>query len=150
GRSADLPGRRPDDHDRLWGGRRAHDLPRYALSPDACTHAVCGSLSMGGVRHLIMPSELCRQMFSHAKAAQPQEAVGLLGGTPDGRARCVLQLPNLATSDKQFIADPFAQFCALQRLKSEQLELLGIYHSHPGGGVEPSREDLNHAKRWVA
>jgi [CysO sulfur-carrier protein]-S-L-cysteine hydrolase len=103
---------------------------------------------MDGVHRLIISGELRRQILSHARGSRPQEAVGLLGGTREGWVRRALPLPNLAGGDKRFIADPFAQFCALRRLKSEHLELLAIYHSHPGGGVEPSQEDLEYAKQW--
>ena len=60
----------------------------------------------------------------------------------------MLPLANIAEDDRSFIADPFEQFCALRRLKAENLELLAIYHSHPGGGVDPSREDLAYATQW--
>jgi proteasome lid subunit RPN8/RPN11 len=103
---------------------------------------------MNGVHRLLLSGELRRQIVSHARRSQPHEAVGLLGGTLEGLVKRALPLPNLAASSNQFIADPFAQFCALQRLKSEHLQLLAIYHSHPGGGVEPSHGDLQYAKRW--
>jgi proteasome lid subunit RPN8/RPN11 len=103
---------------------------------------------MDGIARLMMPGELRRQIFSHAIRSRPCEAVGLLGGTPEGVVKQVIPLPNLAASNKQFIADPFAQFCALQRLNSEHLQLLAIYHSHPAGGVEPSQEDLEYARKW--
>jgi proteasome lid subunit RPN8/RPN11 len=60
----------------------------------------------------------------------------------------VLPLMNIATLNRAFIADPFEQFCALRRLQSHNWQLLAIYHSHPGGGVDPSPEDLVYARRW--
>jgi proteasome lid subunit RPN8/RPN11 len=103
---------------------------------------------MNSLLRLIMPNELRRQILSHARRSRPREAVGVLGGTPEGLVKRAIPLPNIARCDKQFIADPFAQFCALRSLQSEHLEVLAIYHSHPNGGVEPSHEDLEYARHW--
>jgi proteasome lid subunit RPN8/RPN11 len=59
-----------------------------------------------------------------------------------------LPLVNLAPDDRSFLADPYSQYRALQRLRAGKLTLLAIYHSHPGGGVVPSAEDLAHAQSW--
>jgi proteasome lid subunit RPN8/RPN11 len=101
-----------------------------------------------GVSRLILSGHLRDQILSHARKSQPNEAVGLLGGNSDGRVTLALPLPNIAVENKRFVADPFEQFSALRRLKSEDLQLLAIYHSHPDGGVDPSEEDLEYAKRW--
>jgi proteasome lid subunit RPN8/RPN11 len=105
---------------------------------------------MEGVTRLILSGHLLEQILSHARESQPKEAVGLLGGCPDGRVTLALPLRNIAVENKRFVADPFEQFSALSRLKSEDLHLLAIYHSHPHGGVDPSEEDLEHAKRWLS
>jgi proteasome lid subunit RPN8/RPN11 len=103
---------------------------------------------MEGVTRLILSRHLREQILSHARQSQPREAVGLLGGCPDGRVKLALPLPNIAMGDKRFVADPYEQFSAVTRLKSEDLHLLAIYHSHPQGGVYPSEEDLEYAKSW--
>ena len=97
---------------------------------------------------LTLPTDLHEQILGHAWESRPKEAVGLLGGRPGGEVTLALPLPNVAAGNKRFIADPFAQFCAFRRLASEGLELLAIYHSHPGGGLDPSADDLEHAKHW--
>jgi proteasome lid subunit RPN8/RPN11 len=101
--------------------------------------------SIGG---LTLSDMLYRQVLSHARMALPKEAVGLLGGSARGEVSLVLPLPNIAEGNRSFIADPFAQFCALRRLRDESAELLAIYHSHPDGGVDPSLDDLAYARRW--
>ena len=98
--------------------------------------------------HLTLSADLAGQVLRHVREALPGEAVGLLGGSPEGRVRLVLPLPNVAPGTRAFLADPFAQFSALRRLQSESLQLLAIYHSHPDGGVDPSEEDLVYARRW--
>jgi proteasome lid subunit RPN8/RPN11 len=98
---------------------------------------------------LALTRELYDEMLSHVLQARPREAVGLLAGGAAGAVARVLPLDNIATGEKMFLADPFSQYNALHRLREDELELLAIYHSHPGGGVEPSPHDLAHARRWA-
>jgi proteasome lid subunit RPN8/RPN11 len=50
-----------------------------------------------------------------------------------------------------FLADPYEQYRAETALRDSGLELLGVYHSHPGGGTLPSPLDLEFAaKRDIA
>lgn len=103
---------------------------------------------MSSVAQLIFSRDLYEQVVFHAKRTQPREAVGILGGTAEGWITSAFALPNIAEGARNFLADPFAQYCALQQLKSVGSNLLAIYHSHPGGGVDPSEEDLEYAKNW--
>jgi proteasome lid subunit RPN8/RPN11 len=93
--------------------------------------------------------KLYAQMLSHVSQACPREAVGLLGGSAAGEVSRVLPLDNIAIGDRAFLADPFSQYNALRRLREDKLELLAIYHSHPGGGVDPSPNDLAYARHWA-
>jgi proteasome lid subunit RPN8/RPN11 len=88
------------------------------------------------------------EILSHARESLPREAVGLIGGMPNGVARTVVPLSNLVPGGDAFFVDPYDQFVALRRLKEEGRTLVAIYHSHPGGGIEPSRLDLLYARRW--
>jgi proteasome lid subunit RPN8/RPN11 len=103
---------------------------------------------MESISGLTVSDGLYRQMLSQVRTALPNEAVGLMGGRVTGDVSLVLPLPNIAAGKRSFVADPFAQFCALRRLRDESLELLAIYHSHPEGGVDPSQDDLVYASRW--
>jgi proteasome lid subunit RPN8/RPN11 len=84
-------------------------------------------------------------MIRHAEREQPREAVGMLGGLPSGQVSLALPLVNLA-GKKTFLADPYAQYLAEKRIFSEGLSLLGIYHSHPGGGACLSAVDCAFAQ----
>jgi proteasome lid subunit RPN8/RPN11 len=84
-------------------------------------------------------------MIDHATEVLPLEAVGLLGGA-DCEAKRRISLPN-ALGTKRFLADPYAQFLAFRQLSAEGLSPLAIYHSHPGGGVRLSDEDIFFAAR---
>jgi proteasome lid subunit RPN8/RPN11 len=85
------------------------------------------------------------EMLRHARAALPQEAVGVLGGA-DGRVTHGFPIPNVA-GPYAFLADPFAQFEAEQRMKALNIRLLAVYHSHPGGGAQLSPLDMAFARR---
>ena len=84
-------------------------------------------------------------MLRHARAALPQEAVGVLGGAANGCVTHGFAIPNIA-GPYAFLADPFAQFEAEQRMKALDIRLLGVYHSHPGGGAQLSPLDLAFAR----
>jgi len=87
-----------------------------------------------------LPAELRESLVVHARLALPREAVGLLGGK-DGRISSVTPLPNVGPR-LTFLADPLAQYRAERMLARSGAEVLGIYHSHPGGGVQLSPLDL--------
>jgi proteasome lid subunit RPN8/RPN11 len=98
-------------------------------------------------RRLVIPPEIQDALAAHAEAALPREAVRLIGGT-NCRALLLLPLPNLA-GQWAFLADPFAQYLALHRLREAKLELLATYHSHPFGSVLPSLADTAFARLWT-
>jgi len=98
-----------------------------------------------GVTALTVPVALRARIVESALRALPGEAVGLLGGDPDGRVRRVLPLPNLL-SVGAFLADPYAQYRAIRSLEGDGLLPLALYHSHPGGGTGLSAADITHAR----
>lgn len=98
---------------------------------------------------LVLSSDALAQVLAHCAELSPREAVGLLGGRSGGGAVAVaLPLVNIASSDRVFIADPYSQYRAFHQLESDGHDLLGIYHSHPGGGLEPSPDDVAYARKW--
>jgi proteasome lid subunit RPN8/RPN11 len=97
---------------------------------------------------LTLPGYLRDEILSHVRDALPHEAVGLVGGSIDGLATTVVRLVNRATGVGSFFVDPYDQFCALRGLRSQSLELLSVYHSHPGGCHHLSDLDLLFARRW--
>ena len=100
------------------------------------------------MKRLILSEEIRQCLVDHVRQSLPREAVGLLAGRASGQVTLILPIPNIAVSDWAFLADQFAQFSALCRLGAAGLELLAIYHSHPGGGLDPSPQDLEYAQAW--
>jgi len=97
-----------------------------------------------------IPRHLWQRMVDHARAEAPREAVGLIGGQPEGRVQHVCPLDNIA-GPFAFFADPYQQYQAERHLRAQQATVLGYYHSHPGGGVDLSDHDRHFARRtdWV-
>ena len=87
---------------------------------------------------------------SRARAAQPEEACGLLEGRAVGDARQVTRLhpsENLADDPAaRFEVDPRLLLRLQKELRGRRTELVGIYHSHPTGPARPSATDL--AMAW--
>jgi len=54
---------------------------------------------------LVLSRAALDRMSEHIRAVESDEAVGMLGGTPDGRVMHVAPLPNLASAGA-FLADP--------------------------------------------
>jgi len=96
---------------------------------------------------VLSPEAQCL-VIDHIQGALPGEAVGLLAGSAEGKVELVLPLPNISKDIYFFLADPFEQYLALRRIKSEGLRLLAIYHSHPDGGGSASALDLKYAHAW--
>lgn len=97
--------------------------------------------------------EVLAGIRAEAAAAHPLEACGLLFGSVDEiegwrAARNVAERPEV-----EFEIDPAALFAALRAERAGGPRLLGYWHSHPSGDVEPSARDLEVAQKdgkiWV-
>jgi proteasome lid subunit RPN8/RPN11 len=91
----------------------------------------------------ISPDQL-QQMLEHVAEVEPMEACGLLGGS-QFRVEEVVPIRNAAESQVRFRMDPKEQIKALFGFEERGLELVSIYHSHPGGPPGPSRIDISEA-----
>ncbi len=80
-------------------------------------------------------------MVQHAVEDSPLECCGLLAGR-DGIVSARYPLQNTLASPTAYSADVGDLFCAFKRLRTECLELLAIYHSHPDSEPIASRRDL--------
>ncbi len=93
----------------------------------------------------LTPSDAAK-VISAAGASFPGECCGLLEGAvdPEGwRVLAVHETRNIAEQpEHHFLMDPQQQFELLHRLRGTGRELIGCFHSHPGGRPEPSSTDL--------
>lgn len=90
---------------------------------------------------LVLTDGQAATVVDHARAEEPSEACGLLGGR-EGRVEVVYPLPNAERSPVRYLAEPEAQVDAMMEIESKGLEVVGIYHSHPESGAYPSPTDM--------
>lgn len=101
-------------------------------------------------RHLELTRSVVHAMVIHADREGSREAVGLLGGEHQGWhvvARRAVALRNLGGT-RFFLVDPYSQFLGMRSLQQEGYEIVGIYHSHPGGAATLSQVDRVFAAPW--
>ncbi len=91
-----------------------------------------------------LPKELIEQIANHLDKHFPQEACGLLAGR-DHLFQVWVPIHNSLESPYRYRMDPEQQLRAFLEFEKNQLELLGIVHSHPSGGDSPSQTDLKEA-----
>jgi proteasome lid subunit RPN8/RPN11 len=101
---------------------------------------------LSNLTSLRIPPELQTQLLEKASAARPFEIVGILIGKNNAISQ-ILPLQNIALLPQtEFIAEPEGILHAIKHIRTQELELLAFYHSHPNGPANPSRTDFLEAK----
>lgn len=83
-------------------------------------------------------------IVKHAREGLPSEVCGLLGGVVVNDViyvKKVYCLTNIDASREHFSMDPKEQFAAIKDIRSNDLQLIGNFHSHPETPARPSEED---------
>jgi proteasome lid subunit RPN8/RPN11 len=81
-------------------------------------------------------------MLEHARRKPAFECCGLLAGR-DGVIAHVFPATNVAPDPaKNYEIDPRETVRLMRKFREQELEFLGIYHSHPNGKNEPSAHDI--------
>lgn len=94
---------------------------------------------------LQVTSHVLETLREHALAAAPAECCGLLLGRGDTIER-VQPAANVAADPLRFFEiDPAALVAAHRAEREGGPRVIGYYHSHPGGGAEPSATDCEHS-----
>ena len=83
-------------------------------------------------------------MISHADQHAPLEACGVLAGKGN-QAEKMIGVLNQAQSPVRFVMDPYEQLRAFDWIESHNLDLVGIFHSHPTGPEIASATDIAEA-----
>lgn len=102
---------------------------------------------------VVAPSDL-RRIVELCEAAYPSEACGLLVGhdsaaddEPGVSVSRVEPSANIAEGDNRsrFEVDPALRLRLQKDLRGGPERVIGLYHSHPDSGAQPSRTDLEAA-----
>lgn len=83
-------------------------------------------------------------MLTDVQERVPEEACGLLAGK-DRVVYIVTPVTNILHSPIRYRMAPEEQLIVFNDIDEQNLDLLGIYHSHPRGPSEPSETDLKEA-----
>jgi proteasome lid subunit RPN8/RPN11 len=102
---------------------------------------------------LRLPAGCHRRILAHCCAALPIEACGLLLGRREGGLAEVsevsIEINTRAATDRYEIA-PEAVLAAVRSARSAGRQLIGAWHSHPGGAPVPSATDRDEAwPDWI-
>jgi len=92
---------------------------------------------------LISPSAVAA-MLAHARADAPRECCGLLIGKGESIVRTV-RARNVDAKATRYLIDPEDHFAAIRSARTEGLEVIGAYHSHPSSAPVPSATDITEA-----
>jgi len=85
--------------------------------------------------------EQWQTMHDHVAGSFPEEACGLVAGK-GLVVNDIYPITNITHSESRFVMDPKEQYAAFKKIDNTNLELLGIYHSHPVGPDFPSLIDV--------
>ena len=110
------------------------DVSRLAKGKD-------GPSTSSGRTELWVARSAWAEMAAHAARALPDEACGILLGSP-GRIEQALPAANVAPDPaRRFEIDPAALIAAHRAAREGGSPVIGYYHSHPDGLARPSAID---------
>ncbi len=90
---------------------------------------------------LQIPGHIFQRMIDQASAGAPFEVCGILGGKGN-IVSAIYPMTNTDASRDHFMMDPREQFLVAKALRSQELQMLAVYHSHPATPARLSDEDL--------
>lgn len=105
---------------------------------------------------LVITAALLERIEAQALGQYPEETAGLLLGHIEAPDRRVVDLLPLANTFEQsqrarrYLIEPQAMIQAEQQADALNLEILGVYHSHPDHPAQPSEFDRRWAWPWFA
>ena len=83
-------------------------------------------------------------VIDHCIGGLPNEACGMLGGK-GGEVEKVYPMRNAKPGPDYYEMDPEEQFRLMKDIRDSDLEMIGLFHSHPTGQAYPSSVDVGQA-----
>ncbi len=90
---------------------------------------------------LVIKKNNLDEIIDHAREEFPNEACGILAGK-DKKVNKVYRMTNTDKNPMRYFMDSKEQFKVIKQMRSEGVEMLGIYHSHPNVRPYPSSHDV--------
>lgn len=102
---------------------------------------------------VFIPKLLRDHINQHAEKEYPYECCGFLYGHVSGDDRYITELriqsnERESSRENRFLISPDEFRLAERHARNNNLEMLGIYHSHPDHPAVPSEFDREHAWPW--
>lgn len=91
---------------------------------------------------LILERALLDQIIQQCRNELPDEACGILAGKV-GNVEKVYEMANMDKSPVTYFMDAKEQLRVMKDIRSRDLEIAGIYHSHVASQAYPSAHDLD-------
>ncbi len=85
--------------------------------------------------------KIINKIYDHGRKEAPIEACGYLAGI-NNEVVNYYPMHNIDQSNEHFTFDPQEQFDVMKKVRTEQLEVLAVYHTHPESPARPSAEDI--------
>jgi proteasome lid subunit RPN8/RPN11 len=105
---------------------------------------------------LQIPRSILQSIHDHAERSYPEEGAGILLGVDAGDRRDVrMILPfdnqfDVGERSRRYLITPENMLQAEQLAEREDLDVVGVFHSHPDHPPRPSDFDLQWALPWYS
>jgi proteasome lid subunit RPN8/RPN11 len=96
------------------------------------------------MQSLLLSKEQMQAMIAYVHSHAPLESCGLLAGR-GSKVEKIFFVQNQAHSAVRYVMDPIEQLNALEWIDSNDMNLVGIFHSHPTGPEIVSQTDVDQA-----
>ena len=90
---------------------------------------------------LYLSKEQAEILLAHSKKGFPNEVCGILAGKGE-KVEKTYQMANSDKSAETFFMDPQEQLKVMKEIRNQDMEMIGIYHSHPYTKSYPSAHDV--------
>lgn len=90
---------------------------------------------------ICISKELYNQIIRHVNEEFPNEACGILAGK-ENKIEKVYTMTNVDKSPSTFFMNPKEQLKVMKEIRNQELEMIGIYHSHVTSPAYPSIRDI--------
>lgn len=88
----------------------------------------------------LLDPKIAAQLIEHAKQVSPKEACGMIGGL-NSKASHVYPVKNIEESELTYAIDPNEAFGVIKKMRSDGVDFIASYHSHPATEGYPSPTD---------
>jgi proteasome lid subunit RPN8/RPN11 len=88
-----------------------------------------------------IPRSIFDEMVAHCRQGYPNEACGILAGEGNEISK-LYTMTNTEGSPASYMMEPSEQFRAMKDMRSNNLSMIAIFHSHPDSPAYPSAKDV--------